>query len=69
MKLLIPANLEVRKEALNRFIESDPVLGKFVSLKVVFKICRSEPVPVNHMSFYYASRRDCHEPQTDSAVD
>jgi len=50
--LLVPTNLEVRKEALNRFVERHSVFGEFIVLKVVLEIRRSKPMPIDHGTFY-----------------
>ena len=50
--LLVPTNLEVRKEALNRFIERHSVFSQFIALKVVLEIRRSKPMPIDHGTFY-----------------
>jgi len=50
--LLIPANLKVRKEALNSLIEGNAVFSKFVPLEVILEIRWSKLMPVNHGSFY-----------------
>jgi hypothetical protein len=52
----IPMNLEVGKEALDRFIERYSVFGEFIVLKVVFKIRRSKPIPIDHDSLYRGGR-------------
>jgi len=43
----VAANLEIGKEALNRFLETDAVLKKFVLLKIVFEIRWRKPAPVH----------------------
>ena len=50
--LLVPTNLEVRKEAFNRFIECHSVFGEFIVLKVVLEIRWSKPMPFDHGTFY-----------------
>jgi hypothetical protein len=52
----IPMNLEVGKEALNRFIERYSVFGEFIVFKVVFEIRRSKPIPIDHGSLYRAGK-------------
>ena len=52
--LLVPANLKVRKETLNSFIERHAMLSELVALEVVLEIRWSKPTPVDHGSFYRA---------------
>ena len=52
--LLVPANLKVRKEALNSFIERHAMLSEFVPLEVILEIRWSKPIPIDHGSSYRA---------------
>ena len=52
--LLVPANLKVRKEALNSFIERHAMLSEFVPLEVILEIRWSKPMPIDHGSSYRA---------------
>ena len=52
--LLVPANLKVQEEALNSFIERHAVLSEFIPIEVVLEIRWSEPMPIDHASFYRA---------------
>ena len=52
--LLVPANLKVRKEALNSFIERHAMLSEFVPLEVILEIRGSKPMPIDHGSSYRA---------------
>ena len=53
--LLVPANLKVRKEALNSFIERHAMLSEFVPLEVILEIRWSKPMPIDHGSSYRAA--------------
>ncbi len=50
--LLVPANLKIRKETLNSFIERHAMLSEFVTLEVILEIRWSKPTPIDHDSFY-----------------
>ena len=52
--LLVPANLKVRKEALNSFIERHAMLSELVPLEVILEIRWSKPMPIDHGSSYRA---------------
>jgi hypothetical protein len=52
--LLVSANLKVRKEALNGFIEGHAMLSEFVPLEVILEIRWSKPTPIDHGSSYRA---------------
>ena len=51
---LVPANLKVRKETLNSFIECHAMLSELVTLEVILEIRRSKPTPIDHGSLYRA---------------
>jgi len=46
MVALISPNLEVRKEALDCFVESDSMLETFVTVEIILEIRRCESMPV-----------------------
>ena len=46
--LLVSANLKVRKEALDGFIESHAMLSEFVPFEVILKIRGREVMPIDH---------------------
>ena len=50
--LFVPTNLKVGKETLDGFFEGHSMFSKFVRLEVILEIRRSEPVPIDHVSFY-----------------
>jgi len=45
---LVPANLKLQEEALNRFVECHSMLSEFVALEVVLEIRRRKPMPIDH---------------------
>ena len=51
---LVPANLKVRKETLDSFIERHAMLSEFVPLEVILEIRWSKPMPIDHGSSYRA---------------
>jgi hypothetical protein len=53
---LVPANLKVQEEALNRFVERHSMLSEFVALEVVLEIRRRKPMPIDHGLSYAQSR-------------
>ena len=52
---LVPTNLKISKEALDSFIEGQPMLSEFVPLEVILEIRRRKPMPIDHGSFYRAT--------------
>jgi len=48
--LLVPANLKVRKEALNSFLEGNAMLSEVVPLEVILEIRWSKLTPIDHDS-------------------
>ena len=48
----VPANLKIRKETLNSFIERQAMLSEFVALEVILEIRWSKPPPIDHGSFH-----------------
>jgi hypothetical protein len=46
--LFVPANLKVRKKALNGFIQGYAVLSKFIPLEVILDIRWSKAMPIDH---------------------
>jgi hypothetical protein len=56
--LLISSNLEIRKEALDGFVEPDSMLEKLIAFEIVLEVRRREPTPVNHTLFYAASAKE-----------
>ena len=51
---LVPANLKIGEEALDRLMEADMMFMKFIPLEIVLEIRRREPAPVYHLSLYDA---------------
>jgi hypothetical protein len=54
-KLLVSPNFEIRKEALDRFLESHLMLEEFVALEIILEVFGRESAPINHTPFYYGS--------------
>ena len=48
----VAPDLVVFKEALHSFLKCDPMLVKLVAFKIVFKLLRREPIPIDQLSFY-----------------
>jgi len=56
-KSLVSAKFEIRKKALARFLETDPMLKELVALEIVLEVFGRESAPINHTSLYYGSAR------------
>jgi hypothetical protein len=51
-KLLVSPDFEVRKEALDHFLESDLMLEDLVALEITLEVFRRESTLINHTRFY-----------------
>jgi len=56
--LLVSSNLEIRKEALDGFIEPDSMLEELIAFEIVLEVRWREPTPVNHTPFYAAAAKE-----------
>jgi hypothetical protein len=54
-KFLVSSNFEIRKEALDSFLESHLMLEEFVALEIILEVFRRESAPIDHRLFYYGS--------------